>query len=212
MLRIYFRFALYIIGFACLFPVHAGSYDDFFRAVNRDDATTVTALLARGFDPNAPSENGQGALLLALRDGSGKVVEALLAHPALRVDEPNASGETPLMMAALRGNLEAARRLIERGAQVNREGWAPLHYAACSSEPALVVFLLDRGAAIEAPSPNRTTALMMAARYGTEDTALLMLARGASARARNDQGLDAAAFARLAAREALAQRLDKAAR
>ncbi len=212
MLRIYLKLIQYLFVFAYCLPVHAGSYDDFFRAVNVDDAATVTALLVRGFDPNAPSEKGHGALFLALRAGSGKVVAALLVHPALRVDEPNASGETPLMMAALRGNVEAAQWLLDRGAQINRPGWAPLHYAACSGEPALAAFLLDRGAAIEAPSPNRTTPLMMAARYGSENAALLMLARGASPRARNDQGLDAAAFARLAAREALAQRLELAAR
>lgn len=212
MFRKCFRYVFQVIVITWVCGSHAGSYDDFFMAVNVDDARTVRALLERGFDPNAPSEQGQSALFLALREGSVKVIDTLLAHPAIRIDEANRSDETPLMMAALRGNLQATRRLLERGARFNRAGWTPLHYAACSEEPQLVALLLDRGSDIEAVSPNGTTALMMAARYGAEESVLLLLKRGANARARNAHSLDAPAFARLAARESLAQRLEKGTR
>lgn len=190
----------------------AGAYEDFFRAVNVDDAGTVTQLVARGFDPDSPDERGQVGLYLALRGGSFKAAAALLASPGIHIDAANAQGETPLMMAALRGHLEWSQRLLDRGAQVNREGWAPLHYAASGPEPRLVGLLLDRGAKIDAPSPNRTTALMMAARYGTEAAAEQLIARGADPKLRNDKGLNAADFARLAGRDALAARLDLLAR
>ena len=49
---------------------------------------------------------------------------------------------------------------------------------------------------------------MMAARYGNEQSAELLLAKQASTDARNERGLTAADFARAAGREALAQRLD----
>ena len=209
MLRKYFQLVVYLIVITCTSQVRADPKVDFFRAIKVDNARGVTELLAQGVDPNSLSEQGVSALFLALREGSGKVVQALLAHPALRIDEPNANNETPVMMAALHGNLEATRQLLDRGAKLNRPGWTPLHYAACSPEPKVVAYLLDRGADIEAPSPNRTTPLMMAARYGAEDSSLLMLSRGASTSARNDLGMDAAAFARQAAREPLAQRLEK---
>ena len=212
MLRKYFQLVVYLLVITCTSQARADPKVDFFRAINVDNARGVTELLAQGVDPNSLSEQGVSALFLALREGSAKVVQALLAHPALRIDEPNANNETPVMMAALHGNLEATRQLLDRGAKLNRPGWTPLHYAACSPEPKLVAYLLDRGADIEAPSPNRTTPLMMAARYGAEDSSLLMLSRGASTSARNDLGMDAAAFARLAAREPLAQRLEKAPR
>ena len=67
--------------------------------------------------------------------------------------------------------------------------------------------LLDRGAPIDAPSPNRSTPLMMAARYGAEANVDLLLARGADLRLRNDLDLDAADFAKLGAREFLLPRL-----
>jgi ankyrin repeat protein len=191
---------------------NAGSYEDFFRAVNVDNADTVKTLLARGFDPNAPSEQGQVGLFLALRDGSPKVATALLADPRTAIDTANANGETAVMMAALRGNAEWTARLLDRGAQLNRAGWTALHYAATGPGTAVVSLLLERGAAIEAPSPNGTTALMMAARYGPEETVDLLLSRGASLSARNIQGLNAADFARLGGRDKLAARLAPVAR
>ncbi len=193
-------------------PARAGSFEDFFHAVAVDDARTASALLARGFDPNAVDEKGQPALFLALRDESAGVVALLVRHPDLRPDSANALGETPLMMAALRGRREWAEALLARGARVDREGWTPLHYAASGPGASVVALLLERGAVVDARSPNGSTPLMMAARYGTEEAVDLLLARGADPRLRNQRDLDAAAFARGAGRDALARRLEAAAR
>lgn len=208
----YFKYIAYLFVFFASSACLANSYVDFFRAVNVDNASTVKSLLARGFDPNTPDETGQVALYLALRSESTKVVDLLMEHPSLKVDATNAADETPLMMAALRGQLDYAQRLLTRGAAVNRPGWAPLHYAASGPEPKVAALLLDRGAVIDAPSANRTTALMMAARYGSEDTVRLLRARGADPKARNDLGLNAADFARLGGRESLSKELDVAAK
>ncbi len=206
-MRNYFRYLTYLAVSTALSLAHAGSFDDFFRAVNVDNAGAVQQLLAQGFDPNTPNEKGQVGLYLALRDDSPKVVAALLADPKTNVDISNGANETPLMMAALRGKTDWAQRLLERGAALNRAGWTPLHYAATGPEPKLVTLLLARGAHIEALSPNLTTPLMMASRYGPEEAVNVLLAAGASPKARNDQGLNAADFARLGGREALAKRL-----
>ena len=154
-MKYYLRLVLYLVFAIGFSSANAGAYEDFFRAVSVDDARTVSGLLERGFDPNSPDERGQVGLYLALRDGSLKVAATLLAHPGLKVDAVNAADETPLMMAALRGNLEWTQRLIDRGAKVSRSGWTPLHYAASGPEPKVLTLLLDRGAPIDAPSPNR---------------------------------------------------------
>ena len=206
-MRKYIRLFFYLFAFIGFSQSIADPRVDFFRAVGIDNARTVGSLLEGGFDPNTPDEKGQVGLYLALREGSLKVAEVLLRHPRLNVDATNAAGETPLMMAALRGNLEWTRRLLERGAQLDREGWTPLHYAASGPEPRVLSLLLDRGALIEARSPNGTTALMMAARYGAPKAAEVLLARGADPKARNDLGMTAADFARQAGREALAAKL-----
>lgn len=207
-----FRYVVYLVVLIGVSSVKAGAYEDWFSALETDNAAAVTRLMQAGFDPNTRNPQGQVGLYLALQTGGPKVADALWAHPALDVDAANAQGETPLMMAALKGRLAWAQRLIDRGAKVNREGWSPLHYAATGPEPKLVELLLARGAALDARSPNGSTPLMMAARYGSEASVDLLLARGADARVRNDLGLDAAAFARAEGRDKLAARLASTAR
>ncbi len=209
-MRFHLKIVFYLVVALCFSLARAGAYEDFFIAVSRDDASAVTLLLMRGFDPNSPNEQGQTALHLALRDNSPGVVRALMVHPGLKVDAANRNDETPLMMAALRGNLESMRQLLQRGATVNRAGWTPLHYAATGPSPQAVGLLLDQGANVDARSPNGSTPLMMAARYGDEASVALLLARGADPHALNQPGLDAAQFARGAGRERLAERLEAA--
>ena len=192
-------------------PARAGAYEYFFKAVSLDDAGAVERLLQRGFDANSVDEAGQGALILALREGAFKVADTLLKAPGMKVDQPNSAGETALMMAALRGHEEWLPKLVAQGAAIEREGWTPLHYAATGPQPATVAWLLERGARVDSRSPNGTTPLMMAARYGSEESVDLLLRRGADPKLKNQLNLTAADFARLAAREALAKRLAEAA-
>jgi ankyrin repeat protein len=199
----------YLIAVMSISSSYAGSYDDFFGAIARNDAQAVHGLVQRGVDANSRDAKGQTGLFLALRGGAFAVADALLKEPTLDVNALNEADESALMIAALKGQADWSQRLIERGAQVNKSGWSPLHYAATGPEPAVVKLLLDRGAAVDAESPNRSTPLMMAAQYGNEASVDLLLARGADPRRRNDRGLDAADFARLARRAALASRLDK---
>jgi len=211
MLKQCFKIAAYLFMAIAVSSAQSQSYEAFFQAVNRDDGWSVTRLLERGFDPNTRDPKGQTALHIALRDDSPKVIEALIAHPALDVNALNEAGESPLMMAALRGRLSWAERLLARGAKAHQPGWAPIHYAASGPEPRLVALLLARGAPLEAESPNRSTPLMMAAGYGPEASVDLLLARGADTKRRNDRDFDAAAFARQGGREFLLKRLQGAA-
>jgi ankyrin repeat protein len=206
------RYGAYLLVFSWLGHAYAGSYEDFFQAVERDDASTVRNLLQRGFDPNTRDPQGHVGLFLALRSPSFRVAEALMEHPSIDVDAANATAETPLMMAALRGQLEWCRRLVQHGAKVNRVGWTPLHYAAAGPSGATVAWLLEQKAELEARSPNGTTPLMMAAGYGSEDGADELLRQGGNPLLRNQQGMKAADFARSVGRESLASKLDRATR
>ena len=212
MMKNWIKKGLQLILAVCFSAAHAGAYEDFFKAIELDDGSAIANLLRRGFDVNSPSESGQTALFLALRSESHQAVAALMAAPDLKVDQTNEANETALMMAAMRGQLDWCRRLVERGAVVNREGWTPLHYAATGPNPQVVVFLLDRGAQVDARSPNGTTPLMMASRYGNEASVSLLLAARADPRLRNQKDLSAADFAREAGRDALTARLATLAR
>lgn len=186
----------------------AGSYDDFFTAITRDNPQALQTLFERGFDANTVDDKGQTGLYVALRNESLKAAAAIVEAPSLQPNVLNAAGESALMMAALRGHIPLATRLIERGASIDKTGWAPLHYAASGPSTPMVKLLLDKGAAIEAASPNGSTALMMAAGYGPEPSVDALLARGADPKRVNDLKLNAADFARRAGRESLAKRLD----
>ncbi len=163
----HFRRTLYLLAAAATFA-HAGSYEDFFVAITRDNPGSITSLLQRGFDPNSTDPKGRPALGLALHQKSYRAAAALFEHPGIDVNALNASGESALMLAAITGEQVWVERLLARGAVVNQPGWAALHYAASGPNPAIVELLLARGAAVNALSPNGTTPLMMAAGYGSE--------------------------------------------
>jgi len=192
----------------------AGPADDFFTAVKRDNAGAISRLLQSGFNPNLKDAKGDGGLIIAIREPSPRSLKVLLDSPATRAEVRNANDESPLMMAAIKGQLDVVRQLIAKDADVNKTGWTPLHYAVSAGGPdqlAIARLLLDASAYIDAESPNRTTPLMMAARYGSEQAVKLLFDEGADPTLRNEQGLTAADFARKAEREDLAAQLDQAA-
>lgn len=162
--------------------------ESFFDAIRNDRIDMVRRWLQRGMDVNSFDSKGDPILLIAVRHGSNKVIEDLLTIQQIKVDALNRVGESPLMIAALRGDLTNARRLVELGAQINRPGWTPLHYAATGGHLAMTRWLLDESAYIDAESPNGTTPLMMAARQARRSIVELLITEGADPTARNEAG------------------------
>ena len=173
----------------------AGSYEDFFTAVRKDDAAAIQSLLKRGFDPNTLDPQGLTGLLLAVREGMQNAAKALINWPKTDVEIRNAQDESPLMMAVFKGHHDLARLLVEKGGDVNKTGWTPLHYAATKGDLAMIELLLDNHAYIDAESPNKTTPLMMAAMYGSTSAVKALLEAGADPNLKNEQGLGAIDFA-----------------
>jgi len=185
--------------------LHAGSYDDFFVAIKHDNAGAISSLLKRGFDPDTPNAQGEPGLYLALREPSLKAAEALIVWPKTNVEVRTPQDESPLMMAALKGHTALVKELIARGADVNKPGWAPLHYAATGGHLEIMELLLENYAFIDAESPNGTTPLMMAAMYGSTAAVKLLLDAGADTAMRNQLGLTAIDFAQRANRQEAAE-------
>ena len=196
----YVRYCIYLLVFIGYSVALAGSYDDFFSALKVDDSATVKMLLARGFDPNTLSPAGEHGLIVAVREPSLKVISVLLELPKVNVEARTQQDESPLMLAALKGLTDLCRQLIALGADVNKPGWTPLHYAATNGHLATMELLLETHAYIDAASPNGTTPLMMAAHYGTPAAVKLLLDGGADPALKNEQGLSAIAFAQRASR------------
>lgn len=173
----------------------AGSFEDFFTAIRQDNAGKLSELLARGFDANTTDSKGQTGLYLAVQEPAPKAARILIDWPKTDVNKLNSQGESVLMLVALKGQLELANNLIKKGADVNKTGWTPLHYAASGGHVSLISLLLENSAYIDAESPNGSTPLMLAAMYGTEASVKLLLQEGADPKIKNQQGLTALDFA-----------------
>jgi uncharacterized protein len=194
------KFISFILMLSLSVSALAGALDDFFVAVKEDDTRTVTNLLFRGFDPNSVDSKGMTGLLLASREGSLRVAALLLSQNKTQIEARTPQDESALMMASLGGHEELVKTLISKGADVNKTGWAPLHYAATKGHIGIMKLLLDNHAYIDAESPNKSTPLMMAAMYGTLEAVVLLADEGADIGLKNEQGLTALDFAKRAER------------
>jgi hypothetical protein len=172
--------------------------DELFRAIQRDDAHALRTALLRGADGNALDDAGEPAIVLAARSKCWNAVRALVELRGTRLDAANRDGSTAIMYAALHGELQLVRDMVGRKAEVNKAGWTALHFAAANGHVELIRFLLEHHAYIDAESPNGTTPLMMAARQAQPSAVRILIDEGADPTPRNQSGLDAAAYAKLA--------------
>src|SRR5690606_9649090 len=201
-------FVVMVFGLMWGMAALAANPSDWWVHIANDRAESVRSMLARGADPNALSDKGQPAIMQAVRDNAWTVYDVLAAHPKTKIEIVNANGETPLMYLAVVGQTQRAQALIKRGAQVNRLGWTPLQYAASKGHLDTVKMLIANKALVNAPGPDGTTALMMAAHDGSEEVVRYLLDHGADATMVNLQQLDAADWAREKGNTALAGKLD----
>jgi ankyrin repeat protein len=167
----------------------------------------IETLLARGVSPN-----GTRAVAAAAKFGHVAAI-ARLVRAGAAIDAPDADDHhfTPLMVACMEGQLEAARDLIADGANVNArddEHFTALHWAVFASRPdeihiyreldkphdtvrvphkdaPLVALLVARGAKLEATTTDGNTPLHEAAMLDARAAAQVLVAAGADRAARN---------------------------
>ena len=165
---------------------------DFAKAAKFDNVSEVNLLLKKGINPNTVDANGNPMLILAIRDKSTNVIDALLKDKRIDVDLSNKSGETPLMMASIEGNLPLVKTLVlGHKAQLDHIGWTPLHYACAKGHLEVAQFLVANGAIIDSLSVGNTTPLMMAVHSGNEQLVKFLLDKGADLQLKNANGLTA---------------------
>jgi uncharacterized protein len=136
----------------------------------------------------------QDAPKLSLSDavlyGDAKTVQSLIASGAA-VDEMDATGMTPLMVAASEGRTTIATLLIAAGANVKlagEDGTTALMRAASADRIEVMKLLLTGGADVNAKNKGGMTALMVAAFGGYPEAVRLLVASKADPNAKDNQG------------------------
>ncbi len=195
-----------------------GSTERFFAAIEATDADLVRSMAAA--DPSLASardEQGVSALMRARYRFDRTLVDAVMSgRPTIDVFEAaslgdverlrelldgdpslatasSADGFTALHFPAFFGGVDAARLLLERGADVDAHGrgWmtgTPLNSAASGGHTDVARLLLDAGADPDARQASGWTPLHSAAHNGNLELVELLLARGADPSMTNDDG------------------------
>lgn len=147
-------------------------------AVLANNETMTRALLDAGADINVRDINGQTALHAAVSMQNHRLVRLLLDEGT---DVDHKDLQSPLAVAALRGDIISVRMLLERGSSVSLPvDKIPVMAAASSGGNLEVVrLLLENGAPIDTPGNRRRTALEVAVNKGNFELVRLLLAAGA---------------------------------
>jgi len=153
--------------------------EELFTAVDRNEASKVSDLLARGAQAGAKDNDADDntPLHTAAANGSVEAVKALFAVK-LDIDARNSEGNTPLMYAAFAGSTEIVRILLNNKADVHAANMFGATALSLSRNYEIARMLIERGADFRAVAPNGWTMLHCAALAGDPQTIQLFLDLG----------------------------------
>ncbi|MGB9041526.1 MAG: quinoprotein dehydrogenase-associated putative ABC transporter substrate-binding protein [Pseudolabrys sp.] len=184
-------------------------YTPLTNAARQRQDQTVKLLIDLGANPNLADGNGMTPLITAaMRDAIPTI--KVLTDKGAKVEEPGPDGFGPLALALADGYYEAAKTLLEAGANPNvasgDESLTPLMIAASQTQAAegerfvpgstrpidIAKELIERKADVNAKSSTGMTALMIAAAHNNPPMIGLLIESGADPDAKNNQGQTAA--------------------
>ncbi|MBX3061366.1 MAG: ankyrin repeat domain-containing protein [Anaerolineae bacterium] len=199
---------------------------EFIEAIRKGERERIAELLAADSTlAQTKTEEGLSAVLLAAYHQEPEIAhmlaerrDDLTVFEAAAVGDVNAlawilqaqpeaintvaeDGFSPLGLAAFFGHLEAARLLIERGANVNKASEnnmkvMPLHSAVAGQHLEMARLLLEHGGQVNAAQQDGFTPLHGAAQNGQMEMVELLLAHDADAKISTADGKTAADIAK----------------
>ena len=144
----------------------------------------VNCLLKHGADPFLKGKHGRSLLHFAAQSDNVIIIETMLSK-GLDIDSRGETqGETPLMLSIASGKLEAAKYLLEKGADESLKSTpgkiSLLSIASGAGSIAAIEMLLSHGCNIDSRDGGGDTALMRAATLGNTEVVEYLLAQGAN--------------------------------
>ena len=146
---------------------------------DRRDAVEILRAASRGERPEDVLTELDARLLDACRRAEPSEVAELLSRGASAVARSRGSGWTPLINACACGSAQAARLLLDAGADPSAaaaDGRTPLHFSAQLGDVDLIRMLLSRGADPEQRDHYGETPLEAAERDGAAEAARALAA------------------------------------
>ncbi|KAK2870535.1 hypothetical protein Q8A67_024927 [Cirrhinus molitorella] len=129
--------------------------------------------------PQPDDEKKRPDVFHALKLGNAQLVKEIVEEDASQVNVSNADGASPLMMAAVSGQLEVVQLLVEKHADTDRQdsvhGWTALMQATYHGNKDVVKFLLNQGADVNLRAKNGYTAFDLVMLLNDPDTELVRL-------------------------------------
>jgi len=157
------------------------SADALVRATTIGDTPLISLCLAKHVDPNGRDAQGRTPLLIAASQQDWKTARRLINAGAL-VDLADEKGFTPLMAAALRGNLEIFRALLARSVNLRaqarlKDGRDLLGIALDGGNPKIVQTVTERLPRMRQWTISTQRALDAALLAGNKDQIRLLLGK-----------------------------------
>ena len=158
------------------------------RAAEKGYVKDVNRLIEAGADVNF---NGNEPLFWAFSNNHAEIVEMLL-NAGVNLGARDNQGVTLFMQLSAHGHLDAVKRLIELGDDINAKnsenGYTALMYVVANSKLDVLDELILRGVDVNAQNNEGQTALMLASKWGTVEVIEKLIKAGADVNARDDRG------------------------
>ncbi|KYO34624.1 ankyrin repeat and SAM domain-containing protein 6 isoform B [Alligator mississippiensis] len=142
--------------------------------------------------PQTDKEKKQPDVFHALKMGNFQLVREIADEDPNQVNITNSDGASPLMIAAVTGQLALVQLLVERNADIDRQdnvhGWTALMQATYHGNKEVVKYLLNQGADVNLRAKNGYTAFDLIMLLNDPDTELVRLLASACMQVDKDKG------------------------
>ncbi len=163
-----------------------------FDAIRKHDLKYLEHYLMLGGSANARNDRGSSLLHEAVYEENNAAVALLLAYNAM-ANVIDMFGNTPLHLACILGNREAARLLLAHGAEIDytseRRSWTPLMMAINENFTDIAEWLISEGANLNHVDRQQGwTPLLVACEQGLTDISKQLIAKGSQVHAKVTAG------------------------